>query len=209
MRRAPVLALLSLILTANPARAEFPAALSAWAGAGRSSGHREEVGGSAPSGVWGIDAAWRFAPGRALVAYEGAGQGGMMFIPESPHLSRLEHWAITVGPEFSSPPRSGVAFFCRASAGVGRVTSAGSRGLRITDTRVNALPGLVPLTEIGFAMSGVVGVRLIPPPGPLGFTLALRAARTAAGHSSSGGIGVTAGFTLYPLDRRPTAPTAP
>jgi hypothetical protein len=68
-------ALLSLFLITSPAHAEFPAALSAWAGAGAGWGHREEVRRTGTLfGYLGIEAAWRFAPGRALVATcEGAG----------------------------------------------------------------------------------------------------------------------------------------
>lgn len=207
MRRAHAAALLMLFLTAGPARAEFPAALSAWLGAGPGSGHREELGENGPFGVWGIDAAWRYAPGRALVAtYEAAGLAGGVHFPESPHLGTLEHLAITVGPEFSFRRRSSVSFFCRGSAGVGRVTTDGSRGLRLLGP--GWVPGIIPLTETGFAMSGAAGVRLMPPPGPLGFTIALRAARTSAHHSSSGSIGVTFGLTLYPFDGGPAPPSS-
>jgi len=72
---------------------------------------------------------------------------------------------------------------------------------------VGSLP-LARLAETGFAFSGAGGLRLVPPPGPLGFTLALHGARTIARHSRCGAMGVTFGMTLYPLDRRRAAPAA-
>ena len=195
-------ALLPLILlSTTPARAEFPAAFSAWVGPGIGSGHREEVRESGPFSVLGAEAAWRFAPGRALVAvYEGAGGPiGVSYIPESPHLDRLEHFAITLGPEFSSPRKSAVAFFCRGSIGAGRVTTAGFRGMQIyTDPTV---PGFEPLTEAGFAWSGAAGLWLVPRPGPVGLAIAIHAAGTSARHSSCQSMGATLGIALCPLDR--------
>jgi hypothetical protein len=116
----PAAALLSLILIASPARAEFPVALSAWLGAGPGSGHQQEVSEGGRFGVWGIDAAWRYRPGRALVVtYEAAGLGGLKYTTDSPFLSRLEHWTITAGPEVSTHPVSAATFFFRAAAGLG------------------------------------------------------------------------------------------
>jgi hypothetical protein len=190
-----------MLLTASPARAEFPVALSAWLGAGPGSGHQQEVGESGRFGVWGIDAAWRYAPGRALVVtYEAAGLGGLKYITDSPYLSRLEHRAITVGLELSSPPRTWASVFFRTSAGLGQVATDGSRGMPLPGT-LDAVP-IGALTEYGFALSGAAGVRLIPPPGPLGFTIALRAAHIGAHDSSSGSLGVTVGMTFDPLARR-------
>ena len=202
MRRTPAVALLSLILITSPARAEFPAALSAWGGAGLGSGHREEVGDAGSFGLLGVEAAWRFSPGRALVATaERAGLFGRSYFPEGSYLAKLEHFAITVGPELSFPPGSRLAFFCRASAGIGRVTTTRSGYVVYT-----GIPGPAALTENGFALSGAAGLRLMLPPGPLGFTIALHAARITADNSNCGGIGLTAGLTLYPLNRRPAPP---
>src|SRR5436309_2520793 len=93
MRWGAAVALLSLVMIMSPAQAEFHAAPSAWAGAGAGWGHREEVWEAGPFGLGGVEAAWRFAPGRALVAtHEGAGGPfGISYIPEGPHLDGVEH----------------------------------------------------------------------------------------------------------------------
>ncbi len=169
-------------------RTEFPAAFSAWAGVGGGSGHGDDAVGSGFFGLAGIEAAWRFAPGRALVAtYEGAGDvsQGMFSLSGRPHLSDLEYSAITLGPQFSVPPGRGVALFCRGSAGVG-LTTNGHR-------------------ESGFALSGAGGLRLVFPPGPVGFVFAVHAARTFARNSSCGAVGLTLGLTIYPLGRQTAA----
>jgi hypothetical protein len=201
--------LLFTVLISGSARAEFPAGLSAWAGFGAGSGHREEVKGSGWFGLAGIEAAWRYAPGRALVvACEGASDGGQIFIPESPRLQQLEHRAITIGPEFSYPRGSSIALFYRGAAGVGRVMTSGFRSMPSYDYDPFAPPAepLAQLTETGFAWSAAAGLRLVLPPGPVGFTFALRGAHVYARHSSAGDVGGTFGLTVYPLSRRSSRP---
>lgn len=205
MRRLSALAVLWLLLVARPAEAEFPAALSAWVGMGPGSVHREEFREVGPFSMTGMEAAWRFAPGRALVAaYENwDGPWGLMHIPESPSVGQDVCRAVTLGPEFSVPAGSGVGLFCRLSAGVGQLTTSGYPGMDawISGRRLERM------RESGLALSGSGGVRLVFPPGPVGFVIALRAVRTTTSRSSSTALGPTLGLTVYPLSRR-TSPTS-
>ena len=207
MRRAVAIAFLSMVAAANPARAEFPAAGSAWVGLGTGYGQREELRDSGTFGLAGLDAAWRFAAGRAIVlTYEGAGgPTGVTYIPESPHFVDLDFQAVTAGPEFSAPSGECVEVFCRCAIGAGLVTSDAVRGMRYDGVW---MPPLATLRETGFAISGGLGLRVVIPPGPVGFTLALRGAQVYGRHSSAGARGVAFGVTLYPLDRRRATPAA-
>lgn len=183
MRWTAAAGLFALILSATPARAEPPVVLSAWAGSGigtwRREGAREAEGTVLP--IVGADAGWRFAPGRALVAVCDLAAGPLIPTDRTDRTPGLEHFAVTLGPEFSFPRRSDVAIFCRGSGGLGNVTYHGSH-------------------ETGFAWSGAAGVRGWRRLGPFGFTFAFRAEGTSARGSSCYGVGATMGIALDPLD---------
>jgi len=92
MHGTAVLAAASLLSVASPARAEFPAAVSAWVGVGLGSGDREEVAASGTFGLAGLEAAWRFRRGRALVAtYESSGGPGSTMSPSRSAPSSPSH----------------------------------------------------------------------------------------------------------------------
>jgi hypothetical protein len=198
-------ALFAFALIASPARAEFPAAVSAWGGFGNGWGSRSGVVNDGSFVLVGAEAAWRFAPGRALVVtYEGGGgplASGRQLATIS-YLDRFDHVGVTVGPEFSFPSGSGTSLFCRGSAGMGRVTTDGYESIRVYDGSPWE-PARV--TETGFALSGAAGFRLVPRPGPVGFVFAIHAAQTWTRHSRCGGFGATFGLTIYPLN----APSSP
>lgn len=104
-----------------------------------------------------------------------------------------------MGPEYSIPRGAGFGVFGRASIGLGRVTTAGRRGTSFSEDLGEAR--LERRTETGIAGSGAAGVRLVLPPGPLGFTIAVHGARTVARRSGCGSMGIAFGLTLYPLAR--------
>ena len=196
MRFAPWI-MLAAVLTAGPAQAEFPAAFGAHAGVGAGSGALDGRRDEDLGGLVSIDASWRFRPGRALVvSYELAGMGpiGTSHIPEASYFSGAGHRAITLGSEWSTTRQPFVADFFRVAAGVGSVHASWHSSFFDP-------PALQARSETGLAISGELGLRALPAPGPLGLRIGVHTTHVVAAHVSCHVYAVFVGFAVHPIRR--------
>jgi len=114
--------------------------------------------------------------------------------PRTFTLGEIEHGSVLVEYERSYPPNSGVAGYVQGGLGIARLRASGSSYLEGEGSRPER-----PKYDWGPALSGEVGLRLVPPPGPIGFLLGLRSSNALTPHSSSHVLAFQFGLTVHPL----------
>jgi hypothetical protein len=187
MRTIGLLLLLSLLSNA-PARAEFPLAVRTMIGGGMGGGSYDMHGGTAGmSGLAAIDVAWRRSDRHALglsleASGYSAGAGTLQWRPGPATLDEGEHVALLLNYERSEIIRGGQPFY-QFGAGVGR-----TRGRFGRDAA----------TYAGLALGAAAGVRIAPPPGPLGFVFGIRTTHVVATDLRSHGLGIVLGLVIQP-----------
>lgn len=143
----------------------------------------------------GVDGSWRVASGRSLVLDFGiaAAPSEERVFAELPApqvaLERSVHvqgvWHMGAGLELSPPAATAIVPFIRGTAGGGAI---------VTHNRWDGYSRPEPC----FAATWALGLRLVPPPGPVGFLVELRSAHAWSRTSSLNVVGLAFGVTIRP-----------
>lgn len=178
--------------------AEFPVAFRSSLGFGPGGGSDQGIRAVGPFGMIAAEIAFRRAPGTAVVlAYETAGGPfGVLYFPEASH-EELEHASVLLGIR-RHPAKAAVAPFLMLGAGAGRIRSTYARHVFTPDAYSVESGGD---ETYGIALSGAAGILIIPPPGPLGFTVEVRSSNVFADGAKSHAVAAMFGLTIHPRSR--------
>jgi hypothetical protein len=157
------------------------------AGGGWGGGASKPEGGNAGiAAIAAVDVVWRRSETRALTfSFEAAGfsEGGRAPVFPDPHpLDSASHLALLVGLE-RSRALPAVQRFVQLGTGLGRVEGS---------------VGASDKTYVGLAVGATAGLRIAPPPGPLGFVIGFRTSHVLATDLRSHAVALSLGLAIHP-----------
>jgi hypothetical protein len=195
MRPLSLLVLLALSAPAV-ASADLPVALRVSAGAGIGAGFSGGSSTGPLGGVLAADLLVRTKPGRAwCMSYElgGAGVPGLTSLAPN-QLEGIGQQTILLGLERDRSWK-GISSFLLVGAGWGHIHSEFSSDWNEFTGTSEPSPNN---ESDGLALGGSWGIRLTPPPGPVGFIFALRSSNVMAMKAHAHTLAFTFGLTIHP-----------